>query len=55
MSRGERLRVYGYFSYRNIIGEVFDLGFLAEWVPNRGLVGPNTADESYAYHRKRAS
>jgi hypothetical protein len=54
MSRGERLRVYGYFSYRNIMGEVFDLGFLAEWVPNRGLV-MDTTDQSYAYHRKRAN
>jgi hypothetical protein len=52
MADGKRLWAYGYISYTNFMAEVFDLGFLAQWRPGRGLE-MDESNHHYTYHNKR--
>jgi hypothetical protein len=51
MDAGETLWVFGFFSYLNFMQEPHDLGFIARWSNNNGLVAePNPR---YSYLRTR--
>jgi hypothetical protein len=51
MAGGGTLWVYGFISYANFMDEMFDLGFIARWIPGHGFIGE--ANQNYAYHRKQ--